>query len=300
MIQQPEGGRSGKQSDEGKIDLDPHVVSLAPLENELLALARTAARGAAELLLAGQQEAATVQTKSSATDIVTQMDIAAEDHIVATILASRPADAVIGEEAGYREGRSGITWVIDPLDGTVNYLYQLPAWAVSIAAQFDGGSLAAVVVLPGLGEEYTATATGPALRRCWPQADEPLVLSGPPEPPDLSAALIATGFGYRPRRRANQARVLADLLPRIRDIRRGGAAAVDLCWLAAGRFDAYFERGLQPWDHAGAGLICRRAGLVVSGGSQVEPNDSMCIAGPAPLHRQLQAALAELDAERAD
>lgn len=266
----------------------------------LLDLARVAARAAGELLLAGQYRAATVQTKSSATDIVTQMDIAAEELIVRTILARRPADAVLGEEAGRRAGNSGFTWVIDPLDGTVNYLYQQPSWAVSIAVQQDDRTLAAVVAMPKLGEEFTATSAGPAVRRSWQEPDGFHELSGPAEVAELSTALVATGFGYRSGRRENQARVLADLLPRIRDIRRGGAAAVDLCWLAAGRIDAYYERGLKPWDHAAAALICRRAGLVVTGGVQEPPGESMCVAGPASLHSQLRTALIDLDAERPD
>lgn len=222
----------------------------------LLALAREAAGAAGMILLerfGGRQDA--VRTKSSATDHVGEADLAAERAVRALLAKRRPQDGILGEEGGDTSGSSGLRWVVDPLDGTTNYLYGIGQWAVSIACEDEGGALAGVVLDAVRGEEWAA------LR------DERVELNGvalparrePPAP--FAEALVGTGFGYEAEARARQAEVIARVLPRVRDIRRGGSAALDLAWTAAGRLDAYFERGLQPWDEAAGALVCRAAGL---------------------------------------
>ncbi len=215
-------------------------------------LALRAARRAAALHGRRRGDLGTVATKSSATDLATDVDREAERIIVDTILAARPGDAVLAEEGGERTGTSGVRWVVDPLDGTTNYVYGHPPWAVSIAAEVDGRTVAGVVLDPTRGEEHVASLGAGA------SADgEPLRVGTPPA---LGRALVATGFSYDPGARAAQAHVLTTVLPRIRDIRRGGSAAVDLTAVARGRVDAYFERGLAPWDVAAGRLIAVEAG----------------------------------------
>ena len=223
----------------------------------LLDLATDAAQRAADLLLDGMGQArTTVETKSTATDMVSEMDRASERLIVSTLLAARPDDGLVGEEGSALSGTSGLRWVIDPLDGTTNYLYGHPGWAVSIAAEDAAGVVAGVVIDPMLRDVFTATRGGGAQRNGQAIACSSL--------DDVSTALLATGFGYAAERRRAQAEVLVGLLPRIRDIRRMGAAAVDLCSVACGRVDAYFERGLAWWDMAAGGLIAAEAGALVS------------------------------------
>ena len=228
----------------------------------LVDLAAGIARRAADLLLEGARDVRrSVETKSSSTDMVTEMDRASEALIVKALLDARPTDGVVAEEGSARASASGLRWVIDPLDGTTNYLYGHPGWAVSIAAEEvddEGGSqVVAGVVLDAVHDElFTAAIGHGALRngvpiRCSDQTD-------------VSRALVATGFGYLPARREGQAEVLVKLLPRIRDIRRMGAASVDLCSVACGRVDAYFERGLSWWDLAAGGLIATEAGSTLS------------------------------------
>jgi myo-inositol-1(or 4)-monophosphatase len=183
------------------------------------------------------------------------MDDAAEALIRDLLLGARPADGFLGEESGETHGPSGIRWVVDPLDGTTNYLYGHPGWNVSIAAEDDDGAVVAVVVDPVLGDTFTATRGNGARRN-----GEPIACSAVD---DLSTALCATGFAYDPDRRRRQAQVLVDVLPRVRDIRRIGAAAIDLCSVACGRVDAYWERGLGPWDLAAGSLIAGESGAVV-------------------------------------
>lgn len=220
---------------------------------ELVALAVELAEEAGALLLEGQARVrTTVETKSTGTDMVTEMDRASERLIVGGLLARRPDDGILGEEGASRDGTSGVRWVIDPLDGTTNYLYGFPSWGVAIGAEVDGVSIAGVVRDPVHGETFSATRGGGAFvdgRR--------LSIAGPPT---LATALVGTGFAYDAERRAEQAAVLVDVLPRVRDVRRAGAAAVDLCWVAAGRLDAFFERGLAPWDWAAASVIAEEAG----------------------------------------
>jgi myo-inositol-1(or 4)-monophosphatase len=222
----------------------------------LVELAAGVAGRAVALLLDGSHRArALVETKSTATDMVSEMDRASEQLIVSALLAARPDDGIVGEEGSARDGTSGVRWVVDPLDGTTNYLYGLPGWAVSIAAEDDRGVVAGVVADGVHGEVFAASRGGGARRN-----GEPIACSAET---DLARALVGTGFGYGAPRRRAQGAVVAELLPHIRDIRRAGAAAVDLSWVACGRLDAFFERGLSWWDLAAGSLIAEEAGAVV-------------------------------------
>lgn len=220
---------------------------------ELAAIALAAAKSAGVLLLDSVGASrTTIETKTSRTDMVTEMDRASEALVASMIRAARPDDGFLGEEGTTDAGTSGVRWVVDPLDGTTNYLYRYPAWAVSIAAEVDGRTVVGVVHHPGGGETFTAVVGEGA--RC---NGRPLGVQGAP---DLSDALLGTGFSYEAANRAVQGDELAFVLPRVRDIRRSGSAALDICWLADSRLDAFFERGLQPWDWAAAALIASEAG----------------------------------------
>jgi myo-inositol-1(or 4)-monophosphatase len=222
------------------------------------------------------------------------MDRRAEELIRSRILAVRPGDAILGEEGG-QTGDAPVRWVIDPLDGTVNYLYGLHDWAVSIAAEVSGVVLAGAVSVPRHGEMFTAVRGGGA----WLDSaagGRVALRCGPGVP--LDQALVATGFGYQATRRKVQGEVVAALLPRVRDIRRAGAAAVDLCSVAAGRVDAYYERGLNHWDYAAGALIAAEAGAVVGGLGGTPASTSMTIAAGPELFGALASVLAGLDAER--
>ena len=246
----------------------------SPEHRDLLALAERVAREAGELLVSGADDLRVdVTTKSSGTDMVSEMDQASEALIVKGILAARPDDAILGEETGTRGGTSGVRWVIDPLDGTTNYLYRHPIWAVSVAAEVDGEVQVGVVASPGVQEVFSAERG----KGAWLNG-EPIAVS---TEDDLASALIGTGFGYVASRRAQQATVLPHLLPAVRDIRRNGVASLDLCWVACGRLDGYFEAGGQPWDVAAGLLIATEAGAVASGldGGPVAP-DSVMVANP--------------------
>jgi myo-inositol-1(or 4)-monophosphatase len=230
----------------------------------LLDLAVATAREAAELVARGRATAGEdVDVKSSPVDVVTAVDTASEELIVGRLLAARPGDGVLGEEGAAREGTSGVRWVIDPIDGTVNFLYDLPAYAVSIAAEVDGEVVAGVVLNVATGELFTATRGGGA-HFSSPARPEPVLLTGS-RPASLEQTLVATGFGYQVEQRRAQGAVVAALLPRVRDIRRFGSAALDLCAAAMGRTDAYYELNLNPWDHAAGALVAAEAGLVVTG-----------------------------------
>jgi myo-inositol-1(or 4)-monophosphatase len=273
-----------------------------PDPGELLGLAVAAAGAAAAMLAAGRPAGPkgrpeVAGTKSSPTDVVTEMDRAAEELIRARILAARPADAILGEEGGAtgEAGAGHVRWIVDPLDGTVNYLYGLADWSVSIAAELDGTVVAGVVTAPALGEMFTATLGGGA----WLHAGDgpPVALrcnTGVP----LDQALVSTGFGYAVPRRVVQGQVVGALLPQVRDIRRGGSCAVDLCSLAAGRVDAYYERGVNYWDYAAGGLVATEAGAVLGGLAGRPASSSMTIAAEPVLFGQLRDLLASLDAER--
>jgi myo-inositol-1(or 4)-monophosphatase len=321
---------------------------------DLLAIAVAAALEAGDLLASQEGRVAVAATKSSPTDVVTEMDGRAEELIRARILAARPNDAILGEEGGQVEGAADapVRWVVDPLDGTVNYLYGLHDWAVSIAAEVewveDGevgrGIVVGAVYVPMRGELFTAVrgegawlesshgSNAPArgagdslesVAASDPASVAPANASnafsgasgaresdipeisifgrvslrcGPGAP--LDQALVATGFGYTAERRKVQGEVLAALLPLIRDIRRNGAASVDLCAVAANRVDAYYERGLNYWDYAAGALVAAEAGAVVGDTRGGPPSTSMTIvAGPA-LFGPLRDTLAAADAER--
>jgi fructose-1,6-bisphosphatase/inositol monophosphatase family enzyme len=267
----------------------------APDPSKLADLARSVAREAGDLLLARHGEAAVVQVKSSPTDVVTQLDRAAEELIRNRLLAARPTDAILGEEGG-QTGHGAVRWIVDPLDGTVNYLYGLPDWAVSIAAEVDGKVVAAAVCVPLQCSMFTATLGGGAfLDTAW--QDGPQRLACNVDVP-LGSALVATGFSYSAAQRAVQGQVAAAVLPRVRDIRRTGSAANDLCSVAAGRVDAYFEQGVHEWDIAAGGLIAREAGAMMGGLSGQPPGEAMTIAADPALFRELHDLLAAQDTGR--
>jgi myo-inositol-1(or 4)-monophosphatase len=232
-------------------------------EAELLDVACAAARAAAGELLARYGNAVEgYDTKTTATDPVSDADRAAEQAIRALLAQRRPGDAILGEEGGETLGAgepTGVRWVVDPLDGTVNYLFGYPQWSVSVAAEDAAGTTLAGVVLDALrDEELSATRSGGLLRDGAPVA---LGDGARPRAAALDVALVATGFAYDAGVRARQAEVLRRVLPRVRDVRRGGSAALDLAWTALGRCDAYWERGVKPWDVAAGALLCARAGL---------------------------------------
>jgi myo-inositol-1(or 4)-monophosphatase len=257
---------------------------------ELVVLASHVARRAAEtarrMRTHGVRE---VTTKSTATDVVTAADKAVERQILADLRAARPGDAFLGEEFGGDSGSGPVRWIVDPIDGTVNYLYGLGQYAVSIAAEVDGHIVAGVVHNAATDDQWTATSGGGAWR-------DGRRLAGSGET-DLAQALVGTGFGYDARRRHHQGAVLAGLIDRVRDIRRFGSAALDLAAAAEGRLDAFYEKGLQAWDLAAGGLIAREAGLLVTGLRGREAGVDMALAAPPALHGALHDRLAELDAD---
>jgi myo-inositol-1(or 4)-monophosphatase len=226
------------------------------LARELVDLAVTLARAAGDVLLQGQARNRTVvETKSTRTDMVTEMDRASEALIAEAIRSHRPHDGLLGEEGTATAGTTGITWIVDPLDGTTNYLYDFPSWAVSIAAEVDGEVQAGAVYDPVHNEVFQAAKGGGAF-----VDGRPLHINDAAE---LATALVGTGFAYDAAERRRQAEELVLVLPAVRDIRRAGSAASDLCWVAAGRLDAYYERGTQRWDTAAGGLIAAEAGATV-------------------------------------
>ncbi|MEE1760742.1 inositol monophosphatase family protein [Streptomyces sp. SP18BB07] len=259
------------------------------LKTELLEIALDAARRAGDFLRDGRPaDLGVAATKSSAVDVVTEMDIASEKLITGLLAERRPHDGVLGEEGASVTGTSGVQWVIDPLDGTVNYLYGLPSWAVSIAARVDGETVVGVVHAPVRGETFRAVLGEGAFLN-----DRPARVRPAPEP---ELALVGTGFGYLAERRARQAGVLRELIPHVRDIRRGGSAAIDLCDVAVGRLDAYYERGLNAWDYAAGDVIAREAGAL-TGGRPGEPlSPDLTIAAPPGLFEALQTRLDALGA----
>lgn len=249
---------------------------------------------AAELIARMRHEGVSIAaTKSSSVDVVTAADRAAEDLIRTRLTERRPDDGFYGEESGASESASGLTWIVDPIDGTVNYLYGIPEYAVSIAvAEGPVGeepsaftALAGAVIAPALGETYTAVLGGGAF--C--NGDELRLPDAGPE--SLAQALVATGFSYRAERRVLQAEVLLGLIGRVRDVRRRGAASLDLCAVAAGQVDAYYEFGLSPWDHAAGSLIAREAGARVSGlGLEEREGRGSLLAG----HETITSSLTDL------
>lgn len=256
---------------------------------ELLAVAERLAAEATALLRDGAGHVRGVDTKTSPTDMVTASDRASERLIVAGLRHARPDDAVLGEEGTSVAGTSGVRWVVDPLDGTTNFLYGLPAFAVSIAAEVDGVTEIGVVADVARGETFTAVRGGGAFLDGTPLRCNDAV--------DLATALVGTGFGYDADRRARQGQVVARVLPLVRDIRRVGAAALDLCWVAAGRLDAYYERGLQPWDLAAGALVAAEAGAVVGDLGGGTPSGEFTLATAPALFGPLCDVLTDLGAD---
>jgi fructose-1,6-bisphosphatase/inositol monophosphatase family enzyme len=288
-------------------------------------LAVSVAREAGRLLTSREGRVDVAATKSSPTDVVTEMDRRSEELIRSRILAARPSDAILGEEGGLigNAGDAPVLWVIDPLDGTVNYLYGLHDWAVSIAAEVEwtaGGAEGGEVGRAEGGEvgraeggevgrKIVAGAVYVPMRRelfcavighgAWLQAGEDYwnPLECRPGVP-LGHALVGTGFGYRKERREVQGEVVAAMLPQVRDIRRAGVASVDLCAVAAGRLDGFYERGLNYWDWAAGALVATEAGAVVGGLNGKPVSSSMAVAAGPGLFGPLTSALAALDPER--
>jgi len=248
----------------------------------LLDLAIRGARAAGVELMARYGHIQGLDTKTSATDPVSDADRAAETILVELITAERPGDGVLGEEGAFRESTSGLRWVIDPLDGTVNYLYQLDNFSVSVAVEDAEGALVGVVHNPTNGRTFRAVRGGGA------GVDGHTLRVNDPVP--LKRALVATGFGYSSEVRAAQGTLIARLLPKLRDIRRIGSAALDLCAVAAGAVDGYFEEGVKAWDVAAGGLIAREAGASYAVISPTGMQTGCLAAGPA-LFRELQHEL---------
>jgi myo-inositol-1(or 4)-monophosphatase len=257
--------------------------------DELLDLAVRTARDAAKLIEAGAARGVEVtDTKSSDVDVVTESDRSAERLIRGRLLEARPDDSVLGEEAegdqSDEAGTSGVRWIVDPIDGTVNFLYGIPQYAVSIAAELDGEVVAGVVLNVATGQEYTATTGGPAELNGVPIRVRAVV--------PLAERLIGTGFSYEAHQREIQAAALLHLLPRIRDIRRFGSCALDLCGVAQGSLDGYLEEGVNLWDHAAGGLIARSAGARVETDRGVGGR-LIVIAAPDGGFDEFRAAIAE-------
>ncbi|QAY72256.1 inositol monophosphatase [Agromyces protaetiae] len=267
----------------------------APSPAELLELARTIALQAGAFAIEARRAGVEVAaTKSTPTDIVTAVDRDTEALIRTLILEARPDDGILGEEGTSLPGSTGLEWIVDPIDGTVNFLYGIPAWAVSIAvvARSEGArqwrALAGVVVNPTSGELFEASEGGGATldgARIEANQDVP-----------LSRALVATGFGYAAEKRRDQAAIVSQLLPRIRDIRRMGAASLDLCAVAAGRIDAYYESGLHAWDHAAGALVAAEAGALVTGPRGGAADEEFILVAAPRLHAELAEALREAGA----
>src|SRR4051794_13402879 len=249
----------------------------------LLELAREAAQAAGEVLLARYRGPARgVGTKSSGTDMVSDADREAERVALERITSARPHDGVLAEEtAGERHGSSGLRWVVDPLDGTTNFLYGVPAWVVSVACEDGAGGLAGVVHDPLRAETFCA------VRGAGATLDGARITASPLD--DLSSALLATGFSYDRAERALQARAMRAILPAVRDLRRSGSAARDLAWVACGRYDGYYEVPAKPWDRAAGELLVREAGGSVGRLDAIGPSGDGTVAAGAGLFERLSA-----------
>ena len=225
-----------------------------------------------------------VTAKSSPTDLVSEADHAAERLIRERLASARPGDGFLGEEGGDEQGTTGVRWIVDPLDGTINFLFGSPQWSVSIACEDADGTIAGVVYDPMRDELWSAARHGPA-----PLDGRPVRAS---TRDDLSTAMVATGFGYDAQVRRYQGEVAARLLPQVRDIRRLGSAALDLSWTAAGRYDAFYERGLNSWDRAAGELLCRRAGLAIRELPPAPPAAAGVLVAPRAIADALEALVA--------
>lgn len=272
-----------------------HDGGMIPAPSELLSVARTIAAEAGELIVSARRgDIQVATTKSSDIDIVTKMDLAAERLLRERLAELRPDDAILGEEGGASRGTSGITWVLDPIDGTVNYLYGLPSYSVSVGAVSgiatpEEWTLEAGAVFEGGTRTLWSAARGLG---AW-RGEAPLVR---PPGPALSSTLLATGFQYLAERRALQGALVAKMLPQVRDIRRLGSCALDICMVASGQVDAYYEHGLNAWDFAAAALIAREAGVRIEGLHGEPPNTRLTIAAPPETFDALHEALVEADA----
>lgn len=238
---------------------------------ELVAVAQDLARAAGDMALHGRKSGdVTATTKSSPTDMVTQYDKASEELITRGLSTRRPDDGIVGEEGASKPSTSGITWHVDPIDGTSNFYFDIPMWAVSIGAVDEHGPIAGVVYAPALGEMFTAHRGAGAF------------LNGKSihvrNNADLADALVCTGFSYHVDKRAHHAQRVAQMVSHIRDIRRLGAAAIDLCFVACGRYDAYFEENLHSWDLVAGHIIASESGALVSDyrGHPVTPAQVLC------------------------
>ena len=261
-------------------------MSAQSLGRELRSIAEQLARSAGDMALKGRKSGdVAATTKSSPTDLVTQYDKASEEMVTAGLRELRPDDGIVGEEGASREGTSGITWHIDPIDGTSNFFFDIPMWAVSIGAVDENGPLAGAVYVPALGEMFSASRGNGATMNGSPISARHNTL--------LSDALVGTGFSYRANERGAHARRVAQMITEVRDIRRLGAAAIDLCFVACGRYDAYFEENLQSWDLVAGQIIATEAGAIVTDfvGNTVTPRQVLA-AQPG-----VQAALIQLIAE---
>jgi fructose-1,6-bisphosphatase/inositol monophosphatase family enzyme len=263
----------------------------------LRSLACELATRAGALALDGRRRLVTGQpvehdTKSTPTDPVTEFDRAAEALIVETLRERRPDDSIVGEEGAGHAGTSGLEWHIDPIDGTVNFVYDLPAWCTSVAVVDAEGPLAGAVFVPVTDELFAAARDGGATRN-----DRPIHCSSAS---DVSTALIGTGFNYSPATRARQAERLAALLPLVRDVRRFGSAALDLCMVACGRLDAYYEEHLNSWDLAAGVLIASEAGAITSDFHGGAAGTSATVASAPGVHAKLLELIAAVDASRLD
>jgi myo-inositol-1(or 4)-monophosphatase len=253
----------------------------------LLRLAADIARETGVLIL--DRDADTdlaVQTKSTDTDVVTAKDTAAEKLIRERLDAERPDDGFLGEESGSGTGTTGVRWVVDPIDGTVNYLYNIPQYAVSIGVEVDGVVKVGVVYDPAKDEMYQAISGGGATLN-----ERTIRCSGETV---LGQSLIDTGFGYAATRRTRQAEILVQLIPHVRDIRRMGAASLDLCAVACGRAEGYYERGLNPWDFAAGALIAQEAGATVTDIDGNFPGGDFVLAAAPGIHQALRELLLPL------
>ena len=255
---------------------------------ELRGIAEELARGAGELV-ARARGAGLVDAKSTPTDLVTEVDRECERWLAARLAELRPDDALLGEEGAERAGGSGVRWLLDPIDGTVNFLYGLRPYAVSVAAERGGRVVAGCVHDPTSGETFSAALGGGARLDGAPIGGR-WVAAG------LDTAVIGTGFGYAAALRGGQGRLLAGVLPRVGNVRRLGSAALDLCYVAAGRLDGYYEHGLKPWDRAAGELVAAEAGARVTGLLGRRPGAVTVAASPA-VAAELCALLEELGAD---